>query len=191
MELIRLFIAIEISSDTIRSLAALQQQLSDGQRLAGVRWVGPENFHVTLQFLGETNPEKVGLINAAMDSAGHEQKAFELHTEGLGFFPNPEAPRVLWTGVREVQPVNALARKLHAQLSKEFPTRGSVSPHITLARMNDWITDETLAKLKYTIARIEGKSVFGATHVNEICLFRSILGPEGPKYARLHTSKLS
>ena len=89
----RLFIALDIDADIRERITVFRDQMR--QLAPDVRWVDPETFHVTLQFLGETR--KLDEIRAALKQV----KAVPIHLafRGAGFFPNPNAPRVFWAGI--------------------------------------------------------------------------------------------
>jgi 2'-5' RNA ligase len=101
-----------------------------------VKWVRPENLHLTLHFLGELDAGRADEILAMMREPLGEG-AFSLEFDGLGMFPASGPPRVLWLGVATGQ--EALGR-LHAELGHRLerlsiPTdRRPLSAHLTLAR---------------------------------------------------------
>ena len=78
----------------------------------GVRWVAPETFHVTLQFLGETDKREA--IETAL--AKVNGPAISLHFAEAGFFPNPKAPRVFWAGIHAGEELSQLAKSVATQL---------------------------------------------------------------------------
>ena len=93
----RLFVALDIDPEIRERIVAFRNQM---RMLApDVRWVGPETFHVTLQFLGET--KKADEICRALKQVKSE--AVQLTFRDTGFFPNPKAPRVLWVGIESDQ----------------------------------------------------------------------------------------
>src|SRR5579863_7363119 len=102
----RLFVAIDISDDVRRSLAALVVKLRSACQYA--RWARIEGLHVTLKFIGETPAEKIEPIKAAL-AAIPGRAPFSIHFGGLGFFPSERRPRVLWAGVHAGTELAALA----------------------------------------------------------------------------------
>ena len=126
----RLFIALDTEPEISERIAAFHNQMR--AVAPDVRWVGPETFHITLQFLGET--KKFEEIRRALKqvTAGAVQLSFR----GAGFFPNPKAPRVFWVGIESDQRLQALADSVatatHALgFEREH---GPYTPHLTLAR---------------------------------------------------------
>src|SRR5271167_378595 len=106
----RLFVALDIDADIRARIADFRNQM---RPLAPVvRWVGPETFHVTLQFLGET--KKLAEIQSALRLV--RGSPITLVLRDAGFFPTPKSPRVFWIGIesdRKLQElVNAIAEVL-------------------------------------------------------------------------------
>src|SRR5215472_4656814 len=102
----RLFVALDIDPEIREHITTLRDQL---RPLApDVRWVGPETFHVTLQFLGETN--KLGGIQSALQLV--KSSSVPLTFRGAGFFPTPKSPRVFWVGIESEENLQALAKSV-------------------------------------------------------------------------------
>ena len=102
----RLFVALDIDPEIRERIARFRNQI---RALAPeVRWVGPETFHVTLQFLGETR--KVDEIHRALEEV--ESESVQLAFRGAGFFPSPKAPRVFWVGIESDQRLQILAESV-------------------------------------------------------------------------------
>ncbi|MCX7826067.1 MAG: RNA 2',3'-cyclic phosphodiesterase, partial [Verrucomicrobiae bacterium] len=107
----RLFIAVDISEAVRQAVAAKQSQFK--QANADVAWVKPENFHLTLKFLGEVPDGELADIKAALELAATSHAAFDLELRGMGCFPERGAPRVVWAGVgRGRDALKALAREV-------------------------------------------------------------------------------
>jgi 2'-5' RNA ligase len=96
-----------------------------------------EDYHLTLQFLGECTREQTGRIIAALTDLAKCQKPFALQIQGIGSFGRPEQPRILWAGVTgELDALHLLQRQVTERLSHiGFPPEDRpYRPHITLAR---------------------------------------------------------
>src|ERR1700730_712599 len=99
MARLRTFIAVDIGK-TIRDRAvALQEKLA--QASSAVKWVEPKNLHVTLLFLGEVDDREVPAVCRVAAEQTGKHSSFRMSIEGVGCFPNPRRPRVLWIGVGE------------------------------------------------------------------------------------------
>ena len=127
--MIRLFTAIEIPSHIRAALSRLQQGLP------GARWIEPENFHITLCFIGEVSEDVASDIDETL--AGLDDDAFDLHLTGLGQFGN-DKPRALWAGVSDSPDLRALQAHQEAALKRIGLRleRRKYTPHVTLARFN-------------------------------------------------------
>jgi RNA 2',3'-cyclic 3'-phosphodiesterase len=126
----RLFIALDIDPDIRERIAAFRDQM---RTLApDVRWVGPETFHVTLQFLGET--KKLDEVSHALQDV--KCAPTQLSFRGSGFFPSSRAPRVFWVGIEGDEHLQELATEVaYAMRPLGFETDAtSFMPHLTLAR---------------------------------------------------------
>src|SRR5437870_6499402 len=97
MARIRTFIAIELTEGIREQLVALQEAL--GRTAPGVKWVEPENLHVTLLFLGEVDDREVPAVCRAVGDCMQQHTPFTMKMETAGCFPNMRRPRVLWVGV--------------------------------------------------------------------------------------------
>lgn len=100
----RLFAAITLDEPVRRALIKAQDELR--QSGAEARWVEPVNIHLTLRFLGEVPESLVPKLTEALTKACAGHRAFSMDIVGLGAFPNPARPRVVWAGCRELKPAS-------------------------------------------------------------------------------------
>ena len=131
------FFAIELSPAARQAVVATVEQwkplLSPAQ---AAKWYVPEDYHVTLKFLGDlpetAQPELIAsaLLTAALTAP------FEVGLTGTGAFPSLARPNVIWVGVRDAPPLTALAARLEAALAAvgHLPERRPYRPHVTVAR---------------------------------------------------------
>ncbi len=179
----RLFVALEPPEPVRRRLAALADELRRGAGRAAddVRWVRPENVHLTLQFLGAVPEERVPAIEAALRDAAAGARPLSLSLHGAGGFPNARRPRVLWAGLEgDVPPLAELVRELGTRLAKLGfpPEERAFSPHLTLGRARDGRGAPGLAGALAGAGQVE-PTPWRAT---ELVLFESHLSPRGPRY---------
>jgi 2'-5' RNA ligase len=179
----RLFVALEPPEPVRRRLAAVADELRRAAGRAGdeVRWVRPENVHLTLQFLGAVPEERVAAVEAALRDAAAGGRPLSLSLHGAGGFPNARRPRVLWAGLEgDLAPLAALAADLGARLAKlGFPPEDRpFSPHLTLGRAREGRGAPGLAGALARAAQAEA-TPWRAT---ELVLFESHLSPRGPRY---------
>ena len=125
----RLFVAIR-PPDDIRDL--LVDAMDDSPAL---RWVGEEQLHLTLRFIGEVERPVANDIAASLDRL--RSPAFALRLSGVGKFEKRNGG-ALWAAISPKEPVTALAAKVEraAQQAGLEPERRAFTPHITLARWN-------------------------------------------------------
>lgn len=133
----RLFYCVELSPDVRATLDQIAQPLRKID--ARISWVRPENFHITLKFLGEVEPALVDTLKALGEGVAHNFQRFELTFDTVGAFPSVHRPRVLWIGSRQV-PLTVF--KLQEQLERElltmsFEAERHFSPHVTVGRVKD------------------------------------------------------
>jgi len=155
-----------------------------------VSWVAPENFHLTLKFLGGVDEARVPDVIDAVHEAVQRHAAFDLSVAGLGAFPSATRPRVLWAGLRDgADALAALAESADGAVARlGFPREDRVfSPHVTLARVREPRRAPALADaLAAAAAR-----PFGRVPVRAATLMRSDLSPRGARYTPLAAAALS
>ena len=126
----RLFVAIALPDDIRDRLAALQSGLP------GARWVPPENLHLTLRFIGETDGRQAQDIDAAL--AGIGMPAFPIALARVDRFGSGSKVRSIWAGVEPNEPLRRLQAKVEQALQRTglIPEGRKFKPHVTLARFN-------------------------------------------------------
>jgi 2'-5' RNA ligase len=176
----RLFVAFDLPSAVRNALSTLIQRLKPECRAA--RWVRAESMHVTLKFLGETDPQKVPAIRAALAPIRSAQPV-AMDFRVLGFFPNEFKPRVLWCGVQASPNLAELAAAVEQALEPLGFAREArtYSPHLTLARLQPGDALENLARAADALKSYD----FGAARESEFHLFESVLKPSGAQYSKL------
>src|SRR5215831_13551301 len=149
MARLRTFIAVDLGQAIRDRCVALQEALA--RTGTDVKWVGPDNLHVTLLFLGEVVDRDVPALCQAVAGCCAEIEAFPMSVETVGCFPNPRRPRVVWAGVGEgLQPLCALHDDLEVPLLDLGYRREDrrYTPHITLGRVkSEHPTDKLAAAL--------------------------------------------
>ena len=183
----RTFLGVAVSDDTRRRCTALQQELA---AVADVKWVEPPNLHVTLLFLGELDDRDLVQVCKVATAAARREPPFVLRVSGLGAFPTPRRPKVLWGGI--VEGADSMLR-LHAATAAPLIESGiyrkedrDYTPHLTLGRAN---ADEDSNRLAVELPKRLAWDG-GATDVNELLVFSSELRRAGPEYAVLARSPL-
>lgn len=182
----RLFCAIHLTDDVRRRLEAVQEALGD--HAEAVRRVAPQNLHLTLHFLGDTEEERIDAVVEAMQRALAAASPFEAVARDGGCFPSARKPRVFWAGVE-----NADGRlgRLHDALGRELVALGldidvrRFSPHITLGYARKRADRQALTEAVAVLAAAAREQLgprgtpFPAASVS---LVESVLGRSGPTY---------
>lgn len=189
---VRTFIAIELDEATRRAIGDAQAQLKRARGAHHIRWVAPENIHLTLKFLGDVAAGKIPPLTRALADACASIAPFTLTFDGVGAFPNTRRPNVIWVGVAgEVETATRLAQKIDDACAglgfarEERP----FSPHLTVGRVKRDArpSDRQFVGEIITNAKIGALGKFRAEHVS---VMKSELKPGGSVYSRLQAVDL-
>lgn len=186
-ERIRTFIAIELDDATHRALGALQTKLKMDLGSYVVRWVAPENIHITLKFLGDVDAVKIEALERGVGEACAGVRPFDLRFGGVGAFPNLHRPNVIWVGAQgEVEIAARLAKNVEdACAALSFPREPRpFEPHLTLGRVKRDADPRERAEIAKMIAGAPSREV-GACRVRGVSVMKSELKPTGSVYQRL------
>jgi RNA 2',3'-cyclic 3'-phosphodiesterase len=178
---IRTFLAFDIEDQKIlRNISHVQKMLANSG--ADLKLVNPENIHVTIRFLGDIQTSMVDALYEEMKQIWFSP--FTIQLQGLGAFPKPNHPRVVWAGIKNgskelkdvFQQLEPRLRGLGFQ-----PDNKGFSPHLTLARVRS-------GRNKLNLAEVINKNVdyeFGTINAKCLKLKKSDLTPRGPIYTDL------
>jgi RNA 2',3'-cyclic 3'-phosphodiesterase len=169
----RLFVAIDVTAELRAKLAAVQRKFAETR--ADVRWVAPENLHITVKFLGEVDDARLAEILGRVVKAASEVPVFPLELEGVGRFPEKGPVRVIMTRVLSVdQRLTRLHRLIDSALGGiglPMDTRVLV-PHLTLGRVS---SNHGLNRLLRLLEKHD-LDFFGSFDVGNVVLYQSLLG---------------
>ena len=180
---IRSFIAIPVPRAGIEVLGEAVEKLQS-EIGKNVRWVRSESIHLTLKFMGDISAEMVERVLEALPPVASRFSPIELSISGLGVFPNPRRPRVLWAGVHgDLETLSSLQLAIDEAvgtlgLPKEQRT---FSPHLTLGRVRRDVAEGQLRKIGQVMAggELPGAPSWTADAVN---LMRTELDPAGSRH---------
>jgi len=178
----RTFIAIELPPEIKDSLAHLQDQLKTSG--ADVKWVEPQNIHLTLKFLGERDDKKIEKIIQILEETTKDKNSFQMHISSLGTFPKMNFPRVIWVGIdKGDNETREITKELEEKIAKiGIPKEDRpFSCHITIGRTRSTLNREKLVQELNKLADSSGGRNLEFT-VKTITLFKSTLTPKGPIY---------
>ena len=175
----RIFIAVKLSSEIKLRLGEVQNKLKESG--ADVKWVKPENIHLTLKFLGNVVESKLETLVKEAGEVARKFSPFKIKFSGLGTFPNLKNPRVIWVGIEsKAKELLRLSREIEENLAKlEFPPeKREYKPHLTLGRVR---SGQNKSRLIETISTLNIQKI-GEMEVNKISIIKSELRREGPIY---------
>lgn len=183
------FIAIELPQEIKDSLAQLQTELKSTN--ADVKWVAPQNIHLTLKFLGGIDDKQLEKIIHIIDDVSKEKDKFQITVSSLGAFPEIDSPRVIWIGIDSGdKQVKEITKELEEKIEKiGIPKEDRpFSSHITIGRTRSSLNRQELVRYLKNKADLGGKKL--DFYVTKITLFKSTLTPKGPIYETLKETSL-
>lgn len=193
MSLIRVFVAIQSEEKLRSALLDVQgtlRQAADERHLGAiVRWVNPENIHLTIKFLGEVQVDRIPELEDALLRSSIGIAPFTLSVRGLGCFPNSHSPSVIWAGMGgQLDLLVNFARQVETVFGAiGFAVeRRPFSPHLTLGRIKRGARPSERAAVGELIERLPTKEI-GVIDARALSLVKSDLRPEGPLYSILAT----
>ena len=180
----RIFIAIKIESSAF--LLKILEEIKTCLDREKIKWIDPDNLHLTLTFLGDTEEILISKIKAALDNIKSVQ--FNLEMNSLGVFRNINFPAVLWVGIMPNKIMTDIKTAIDFQLINiGLSIEARVfKPHLTIGRIKN-ITDKK--NLEILLKKFSNKNI-AVQLVSEIILYESILSSEGPIYKIIYKSSL-
>lgn len=204
IERVRSFIAIDFPSDLLQRISQVGFQLdqiirsrqdhTQGKR-SDIRWVKKENIHLTLKFLGDVPSSQIEKIQQGIIDCTEKRDTFDLHVRGMGAFPRPAHPNVIWAGIEESHDLLQLQKDIESRMAvcgfppEERPFRA----HLTLGRVARNLApqeERTIADALTELLSSAEQTMFGSAHIDEVHYYRSDLEREGPRYTRLFSAAL-
>jgi 2'-5' RNA ligase len=158
-----------------------------------VKWVRPENIHLSLKFLGDVDDARESELRTALQQAagnGGTPRPMTLQITGFGVFPDYHRPHVLWAGITPEPGLELLQHAVEQAFAPlGFPTEArAFRPHVTLARAARNARPRDFTGLEAVLAQTE----FDATiTVSEVDLMQSTLQKDGPVYQVKYHERLS
>ncbi len=155
-----------------------------------VRWIDPENYHVTLKFLGDVRQERMAEVEEIVQRVAGSTPQFDMTLAGFGAFPTVRRPRVVWLGVAASAELRCLKQDLEwglADAGFEAETR-AFHPHLTLGRAN---ANGGAGQFRGFDDVLAGMEFEGRSTVHSLDLMRSHLFREGARYSVVSSAKLA
>ncbi len=183
----RLFVAVKIrpSSKLISVHRKLQLTLKNDK----IKWVNPDNFHLTLKFLGEADEGLLPEIISKIENLLENFNRFNLTLFGFGRFSTRKRTKVIWLGIDDANnQLSIIAKKLNQSLDLLGfkPEQKTFKAHLTVGRVKFIENERALSDFMNTYSNQK----FQEITIDEIILFESTLKSTGPVYNCLHVFKL-
>lgn len=188
---LRVFIAVEIPSSIRQAIDSETESLRAALGRDLVRWVPAENMHLTLKFIGDVSPANVDMFAKMLTAETENCAPFSLTVGGLGSFPTPRRPRIIWIGIHAPAALTSLQHGLEsaaARLGYEEEAR-PFSPHLTLGRVRQPISATDQQKVRVALEKAQ-VGALGTAEVTAVHLFKSDLKPSGAEYTCLFSAPL-
>ena len=179
----RTFVAVFPPPEVREALVGAARELP----VAGpVRWVRPENVHLTLKFLGDVSKEDLlDRVAEALGAVCGRHEPFEAEPSAFGAFPSVKRARILWAGIdRGSDRLRALAEDVESSMEPlgfESEDRAYM-PHLTLGRARARPVVLEAVETPFTVPNFT---------VRNMELVQSVLGGAGVTYSSLATYPLS
>ena len=167
----RLFVALDLPWEVRRQLAQLVSALP------GARWLPPDNYHITLRFMGEMPAHRAEELDLAL--AALRGKRFTLQLGGVGVFEKAGRPQTLFVAVERTPQLDHLQAKIETAVQRIGfePERRRFTPHVSLARLDAAPPGKLVEWLqRHNLLRAEPLAV------EHFTLFSSQLGKDGAAY---------
>ena len=167
----RLFVAVTLDERTRAGCAAVAERLR-GRGFAA-KWVPPENYHLTVAFLGSVDEDRVGAVVGAVRDVAPSLGAFDVPLDTVGAFPDARRPRIAWIGPRIAVPAfGTLCGVVRSALvARGFSFDPHADAHVTLARADGHAP----------LPRVEEPRL-APLRVAQLALYESFTEPEGARY---------
>ena len=181
--MIRTFVAAQLEAPP-----ALAQVLQDLRDLgSAIRPVAANNLHVTLKFLGDTVEQLVPQIGEVVGRTARGHSRCVVLLKGLGAFPRPERPNVIWVGLSFAETLVEMAQELDTALEPLGIARDArpFTPHLTLARIKSRPPRELATYLQQ-----HAETAYGESEISRVEYLKSELLAEGARYTPLATAEM-
>ena len=183
---LRIFAAVELPTECRKILKGIQDELQTIN--ADVKWVLPENCHITLKFFGNVEEPKIKSITGIIDQNTRGLVSFPITVEHIGAFPSIESPQIIWAGIGQGHDfLKNLADTLESDFAKAgFPAETKpFNAHITIGRLRSHHNARNLAP-KLTSIKVPSTKI----HIKHLTLYQSVLSSQGPVYSAIYRSLL-
>jgi 2'-5' RNA ligase len=183
----RLFIGVPIESQrVVQQVKTWREDELLNQNL--LKWVKPENWHITLYFLGNQPISLINVLQQVIEESFFGVQSFNALINGIGVFPHERNAKVLWSGFDNLQPLVPAYFRMGELLKQHGITFSTLpfKPHLTLARIKS--LDQTSSFESFL--KSWQQSEFGHIKIDRIVLYQSVSSLQGPVYTPLFVKAL-
>lgn len=190
MSRLRAFVAVELPLEIRQNV---QHATSNLRRDTGslIRWVAMENMHLTLKFLGDIPSANVEVVTQMIHAQADSFNCFDIQLTGIGSFPSPKRPRVIYIGIQAPAALETFQRQLESATRRlgYDPEERAFAPHLTIGRVRQHVRADEQQRLRRALEESTIDSL-GTARVNSVHLYKSDLKPNGPIYTKLYSANL-
>lgn len=186
----RIFIAINLPKDIIKKLSSFY----DKWQSLPARWTRPENLHITLVFIGYAQDDAIAEVCKATKKVAESHKPFFIDLNKICYGPlnKQESPRMVWAVGEKSEEFSLLRDDIEKELLDSQKIRflseaREFSPHITLARINQW----DWKKIEPEERPLIDEDIDLSFDVSSIEVMESELKKGGPRYSVLGSYELN
>lgn len=188
IERFRTFVAIKLPDELKKELAKVQRSL--GECTDSLKFIKPDQLHITLAFLGKISREGQDNVVSVSQNACLQVPPFSVYPTQLGAFPRINRPSLVWIGLGgDTGSLTKLSARLSEELSRRgiLPIRGSGGfiPHISLAKVGRKERRHQMAPLRDVLENTKVELSDFNIPVREVVVYQSNLYHPGPEYVPL------
>ncbi len=190
--MLRAFIAVEIPTGIQDAITQSTASLKNALPKPLVRWVAPQNVHLTLKFLGDVSPTNLEQLAEALKVETASHGMFSISVGGLGAFPSPRRARVIWIGLEAPPALEALRRGVEAAAAQlgYAPEERPFSPHLTIGRVGQNVICGGFTAHSHRSRSNQSWVAWHVQQVEALHIFKSDLQPGGSVYTHLYALPL-
>ncbi len=190
-DVLRTFIAIDLSANIQTKLEQVVRQLQELQRSLPLRWVTVDNIHLTLKFLGDVPVANLDPLKQIIKNEAGKVPGFEIIVQGLGAFPSVKKPRVVVVKVKAPGELQVLQSGIEVEAARLGIPREErpFSPHLTIGRVSRSASNSDVQQIGQVV-ELADVGMIGTMRVQAVHLIRSDLRPNGPVYTHLFSAGL-
>ncbi len=183
------FIAIEMPKVVQKKCLQIQVELAND--FPGVKWTKPDSLHITLLFLGEIDDKQLWQACDLAKKACADIDPFHFKLHGLGCFPNPRRPRVIWLGIDPDS--GSYFKQLHKEIGSKISDTGfyrmdqkEFQPHLSIGRINQQDLDFSVVCSRWKVHPWTSDDI----DVNQVLVMSSESIGDEHRYTKLAKIKL-